>query len=533
MKKKLLCCFLSCVLLTVCFSTVIIANRAAVTVYGETERNETMIRLDEIEVSENGVTICNAEKYSLSFDFIPFDFIFYKFSNSQTNYYVADLTEEQTSVINISIESWRRAEFLNIAFFEHGKYFYYYDILHDDVFGNIRQNAIDSTELDSDIASVIFRQTDWYRRVDDRKEATTESFQGDMQQSKIWLDSYYRAKQTDEKVPRNKSRSISSTYAMDDPVVNIIPWYEFTKKGTKTGNKGALGYYVDTYEVPENSGRFLSEVIVWSNYVETPNFSSDYAIAETLPEFSGYYAYAEKGYPPMETPVDAIVACEGRSHLAIKNVYSKIEVVPYNSYSLNGTFVDRDEYIFGMSAVNGGKKFGTDTSLTGCVSTVAGIASLMALTIPFPGVSGALSTALGALSTAFAIADNLITINNGIKESFSVKENELSAYFIADRERHYILNGNKFVRAVDYQTSEDRYFGPSCHEDFYEQTVSTKFIAVLNNTGTELNATNKLKVVNSVDIIDIDFFALYPNKKNETFMQKASMTNEVYYSRAH
>ena len=95
------------------------------------------------------------------------------------------------------------------------------------------------------------------------------------------------------------------------------------------------------------------------------------------------------------------------------------------------------------------------------------------------------------------------------------------------------MNGNKFVRAVDYQTSEDRYFGPSCHEDFYEQTVSTKFIAVLNNTGTELNATNKLKVVNSVDIIDIDFFALYPNKKNETFMQKASMTNEVYYSRAH
>ena len=45
--------------------------------------------------------------------------LFYKFSNSQTNYYVADLTEEQTSVINISIESWRRAEFLNIAFFEH------------------------------------------------------------------------------------------------------------------------------------------------------------------------------------------------------------------------------------------------------------------------------------------------------------------------------------------------------------------------------------------------------------------------------
>ena len=163
--------------------------------------------------------------------------LFYKFSNSQTNYYVADLTEEQTSVINISIESWRRAEFLNIAFFEHGKYFYYYDILHDDVFGNIRQNAIDSTELDSDIASVIFRQTDWYRRVDDRKEATTESFQGDMQQSKVWLDSYYRAKQTDEKVPRNKSRSISSTYAMDDPVVNIIPWYEFTKSVRKQETK--------------------------------------------------------------------------------------------------------------------------------------------------------------------------------------------------------------------------------------------------------------------------------------------------------
>ena len=315
--------------------------------------------------------------------------------------------------------------------------------------------------------------------------------------------------------------------------MNIIPWYEFTKIGTKTGNKGALGYYVDTYEVPDRSGRFLSEVIVWSNYVETPNFSKDSAIIKTLPEFSGYYAYAEKGYPPMETPVDAIVACEGRSHLAIKNVHTKLQVVPYNSYSLNNVVTDLDEFIYSTLAENVGKKYGGDSNVTGSASMIVKIAGLAASLIPHPIVKTALSVTLNLISKAFEVADNAIKYNNGIKESFNASSDYLYVNFVADRASHYAINGKKFVREVENTTASDRYFGPSCHEDFLDRTVNSKFTVNLFRGGTDLNSTQKLKVDTVVNIIDLDFFTqLFEEKKNETFLRSVSVSNEVFYTRA-
>lgn len=333
----------------------------------------------------------------------------------------------------------------------------------------------------------------------------------------------------------------------DDPVATIVPRELFTDEGKKTGYNGMLGYYIDTFEWPNGSKRFVSEVLVWSSFAVVPAFATELACIETKPEFSGYYEYADKGFSATATPADTIVSLEGASHLALKNIFSSVKVVPYNSYCSEGRLIDGDDFIYEVHAVNKGVKFGENATRTGYASVSASGSSLSVTENPHPFVQDALAVRSADWETAIEMIEDQIVnygYNDRHKDSGHILDNSFLANFVANRLAHYEKNGNKFVRKVESMTSSDRYFTPENHEDFHLENHATQLKAYLLGTGTNMTATKMVSFENRVEIVDVDFVLLvrkewddgytrretYTGAKTELRMAVASFKKDIYYN---
>lgn len=530
MKNRIIGCILVSVFL---FANIGILTACAPTESKENApRDAKIVEIEDVKVSGNSIKIVEPGRYGLSKKSVPLGYTFYRFPRAKTTYYVADVRTDK-AVVNLSVESTRQCDFLHLALFEGTRYFYYYGIIHDDIFGNLKENALSEATLSQNIASVLMRQTDWYRRANDRETTTIENLPGDTQSSLELLMRYYTAKE------KNSSE--------DDPVATIVPRELFTDEGKKTGYNGMLGYYIDTFEWPNGSKRFVSEVLVWSSFAVVPAFATELACIETKPEFSGYYEYADKGFSATATPADTIVSLEGASHLALKNIFSSVKVVPYNSYSSEGGLIDGDEFIYEVYAVSKGAKFGENATRTGYASVSASGSSLSVTENPHPFVQDALAVRSADWETAIEMIEDQIVnygYNDRHKDSGHILDNSFLANFVANRLAHYEKNGNKFVRKVESLTSSDRYFTPENHEDFHLENHATQLKAYLLGTGTDMTATKMVSFENRVEIVDVDFVLLvrkewddgytrretYTGAKTELRMAVASFKKDIYYN---
>ena len=165
------------------FANIGILTACAPTVSKEdAPRDAKIVEIEDVKVSGNSIKIVDPGRYGLSKKSVNLGYTFYRFPRAKTTYYVADVRTDK-AVVNLSVESTRQCDFLHLALFEGTRYFYYYGIIHDDIFGNLKENALSEATLSQNIASVLMRQTDWYRRANDRETTTIEDLPGDAQSS--------------------------------------------------------------------------------------------------------------------------------------------------------------------------------------------------------------------------------------------------------------------------------------------------------------------------------------------------------------
>lgn len=211
----------------------------------------------------------------------------------------------------------------------------------------------------------------------------------------------------------------------------------------------------------------------------------------------------------------------------------------------DGRFVDKDEYVWAVFETDDCLKFGENASLTGYSYVVAKGSRLSVTDKAHPFVEGALAVQSAEWLTAIELSGDQV-VNFGYKDHH--KHNyflttDFIAHFIADRTRHYELNGKRFVRYVKSLTSPDRFYAPDSHEDFYTERHCSRLNVQLCSSGTEVDAIKKLNVQFGVEIVDVDFSSLilkewydgmylktYTGKKNELSMATAAMTQDVFYT---
>ena len=380
----------------------------------------------------------------------------------------------------------------------------------------------------------------WYKHVLDSQIPQKHSTFSTLQDSKEKLKQYYTKKaQQDKNSLLNRTCTelqynstskqgcvelFSTVLSQDDPIVDIIPREYFTSPGTNIGNNGSLGYYIITYEFPDGSNRFISDVLVWSQFYTTPTFESDAATLETIPELSGSYDYSKDGLSETFTPKDTVQFLNDFSSFALKNINTELTIVPINSTFENGLFIDRDEYFYEIIGETNGIIAPKDANITGFISIALSVASL----VINPSIA---TVGLGALSIAFSVADSIITYDNGLKSSFEAKNQFSHMNFVADRNRHYVVNGNKFARQVSGKTAPEIYFGPNNHNDFRNLNASSSFTGYLNTEGTDLSATNKIIIQNTVDVVYANTYWFFGTHMSETYYATYTTTQECTYSR--
>ena len=455
-----------------------------------------------------GLNEASAKKQAEKEPVVP-DYDFYRYETNNAYFYVADLIEERSGLICLAIESRPNGNILHLSFYdeEEDAFTYYYESVDESIANAIKSIAIDSDLIETDKYSAIFESTMWYKHVLDSQIPQKHSTFSTLQDSKEKLKQYYTKKaQQDKNSLLNRTCTelqynstskqgcvelFSTVLSQDDPIVDIIPREYFTSPGTNIGNNGSLGYYIITYEFPDGSNRFISDVLVWSQFYTTPTFESDAATLETIPELSGSYDYSKDGLSETFTPKDTVQFLNDFSSFALKNINTELTIVPINSTFENGLFIDRDEVI------------------NPSIATVG----------------------LGALSIAFSVADSIITYDNGLKSSFEAKNQFSHMNFVADRNRHYVVNGNKFARQVSGKTAPEIYFGPNNHNDFRNLNASSSFTGYLNTEGTDLSATNKIIIQNTVDVVYANTYWFFGTHMSETYYATYTTTQECTYSR--
>lgn len=501
-----------------------------------------------------GLNEASAKKQAEKEPVVP-DYNFYRYETNNTYFYVADLIEERSGLICLAIESRSNGNILHLAFYdeEEDAFTYYYESVEETFANAIKSIAIDSEESDDPNVSAIFASTRWYKHAFPQTEAEDFSVDNTLENSKQKLEQYYAAQeQAEAQLAQSKESaalqlnaaggsSVNEVFATataaghDDTITIIIPRELFTRVGIKTGNDGALGYFVNTYEFPEGSGRFLSEALVWSHFYTVPTYESDDVILETVPDFSANFDYAKDGLMMTNTPTDTVRRLEDDSDLALNNITSRISVVPDNSYYIDGTFYDNDEYFFLMSGHNIGLAHPNSAGNNlGIWSVIAYIGSLVAKTIPHPVIKTALSVALTFTSKGFSAYGDSIEYNNGIANSYIPDQlnKTFSAYFVAARDRHYQINGQKFIRQIECCTPSDYYYGPGNHDEFENIESVSRLSAKLNTEGTNLYDAKKLAVYNSVDIIDLSVTGIFVEKFNVEKLASKSIEQQSYYYRS-
>lgn len=522
----------------------------------ETQQNvttSTVQRVSDFSFCKEvmGLNESSAKKQAEKEPVVP-DYDFYRYETNNAYFYVADLIEERSGLICLAIESRSNGNILHLAFYdeEEDAFTYYYESVEESFANAIKSIAIDSEESDDPNVSAIFASTRWYKHAFPQTEAEDFSVDNTLENSKQKLEQYYAAQeQAEAQLAQSKESAAlqlnaaggSSTNEVfatataaghDDTITIIIPRELFTYAGKKTGNDGALGYFVDTYEYPEGSGRFVSEALVWSHFYTAPSYESDQLILITTPDFSANLEYAKNGYAPGATPVDTVRRMTNTCDLAIKNITSQITIIPNTSYYLNGTLFDNDEFIYAIEGLNAGAIYPDDSTNTGFASTIADALGLVSTALSFIDVTGAFATALGVASTALSLLDDIVGYTNGINEDFEPDNKHFTSNFIADRNRHYNINGNKFIRQIRSTTAPQIYFGPQDHLDFKETECYSELVAWLNTEGTNIYKSKKIQIINQVEIINMYFYTSWFQKKiEETYLATKSITQESLYYR--
>lgn len=251
-----------------------------------------------------GLNEVSAKKQAEKEPVVP-DYDFYRYETNNAYFYVADLIEERSGLICLAIESRSNGNILHLAFYdeEEDAFTYYYESVDESFANAIKSIAIDSEESDDPNVSAIFASTRWYKHAFPQTEAEDFSVDNTLENSKQKLEQYYAAQeQAEAQLAQSKESAAlqlnaaggSSTNEVfatataaghDDTITIIIPRDLFTYAGKKTGNDGSLAYFVNTYEFPEGSGRFLSEALVWSHYYFVPTYESDEAKLLTTVDF--------------------------------------------------------------------------------------------------------------------------------------------------------------------------------------------------------------------------------------------------------
>lgn len=488
-----------------------------------------------------GLNEASAKKQAEKEPVVP-DYDFYRYETNNAYFYVADLIEERSGLICLAIESRPNGNILHLSFYdeEEDAFTYYYESVDESIANAIKSIAIDSDLIETDKYSAIFESTMWYKHVLDSQIPQKHSTFSTLQDSKEKLKQYYTKKaQQDKNSLLNRTCTelqynstskqgcvelFSTVLSQDDPIVDIIPREYFTSPGTNIGNNGSLGYYIITYEFPDGSNRFISDVLVWSQFYTTPTFESDAATLETIPELSGSYDYSKDGLSETFTPKDTVQFLNDFSSFALKNINTELTIVPINSTFENGLFIDRDEYFYEIIGETNGIIAPKDANITGFISIALSVASL----VINPSIA---TVGLGALSIAFSVADSIITYDNGLKSSFEAKNQFSHMNFVADRNRHYVVNGNKFARQVSGKTAPEIYFGPNNHNDFRNLNASSSFTGYLNTEGTDLSATNKIIIQNTVDVVYANTYWFFGTHMSETYYATYTTTQECTYSR--
>lgn len=488
-----------------------------------------------------GLNEASAKKQAEKEPVVP-DYDFYRYETNNAYFYVADLIEERSGLICLAIESRPNGNILHLSFYdeEEDAFTYYYESVDESIANTIKSIAIDSDLIETDKYSAIFESTMWYKHVLDSQIPQKHSTFSTLQDSKEKLKQYYTKKaQQDKNSLLNRTCTelqynstskqdcvelFSTVLSQDDPIVDIIPREYFTSPGTNIGNNGSLGYYIITYEFPDGSNRFISDVLVWSQFYTTPTFESDAATLETIPELSGSYDYSKDGLSETFTPKDTVQFLNDFSSFALKNINTELTIVPINSTFENGLFIDRDEYFYEIIGETNGIIAPKDANITGFISIALSVASL----VINPSIA---TVGLGALSIAFSVADSIITYDNGLKSSFEAKNQFSHMNFVADRNRHYVVNGNKFARQVSGKTAPEIYFGPNNHNDFRNLNASSSFTGYLNTEGTDLSATNKIIIQNTVDVVYANTYWFFGTHMSETYYATYTTTQECTYSR--
>lgn len=499
-----------------------------------------------------GLDKMSAKKQAEKETVVP-NYEFYRYETNNAYFYVADLIEERSGLICLAIESRQNGNILHLAFYdeEEDAFTYYYESVDESFANAIKSIAIDSEESDDPNVSAIFASTRWYKHAFSQTEVEDFSIDNTLENSKQKLEQYYAAQEQAETQlaqakesaalqlnaaggsSTNEVFATASAAGHDDTITIIIPRELFTYAGKKTGNDGALGYFVNTYEFPEGSGRFLSEALVWSHYYSVPTYESDEAKLLTTVDFSANLEYAEDGFMTTQTPADSVHRLEDNSNLALTNITSRITVVPTSSYLLDGTYYDNDEFIYGIAGDNVGEISPDADMLTGLSASVK-ICDIIASVLGYvPGIPNAIGVILGTMSEALSIADNVINYSNGIDINFNASALHFESNFIADRSRHYQINGNQYVREVQMVTDPGIYFSPNNHWSFSTQNCSSQMKAWLNTEGTNLYEVKRLKFYNKVDIVDADYdWHWFQKEISGTVLRSFSMTQESYYYRS-
>lgn len=499
-----------------------------------------------------GLNEVSAKKQAEKEPVVP-DYDFYRYETNNAYFYVADLIEERSGLICLAIESRSNGNILHLAFYdeEEDAFTYYYESVDESFANAIKSIAIDSEESDDPNVSAIFASTRWYKHAFPQTEAEDFSVDNTLENSKQKLEQYYAAQeQAEAQLAQSKESAAlqlnaaggSSTNEVfatataaghDDTITIIIPRDLFTYAGKKTGNDGSLAYFVNTYEFPEGSGRFLSEALVWSHYYFVPTYESDEAKLLTTVDFSANLEYAEDGFMTTQTPADSVHRLGDDSDLALKNITSRITVVPTSSYMLNGVYYDNDEFIYGFAGDNVAEIPSNAETLTG-LSATAKIFDIVASALGFvPAIPNVVGVILDGMAEALTISDNIINYSNGINTDFNPSSMHFDSNFVADRTRHYQINGSRYVREVQMTTDPEIYFSPNNHSSFTEQNCSSQMKAWLNTEGTNLYDVKRLKFYNSVDIVDAYYYIYwFQEKVSETMLKSFSMTQESYYYRS-
>ncbi|MCF7924860.1 MAG: hypothetical protein K9L64_07150 [Candidatus Izimaplasma sp.] len=532
-----------------CFILLLFASFAttrliALSSESNTSTSENAHQIKKISYKNDGIVLYPDENSNKTRK-IELTYEFFEFESFYGNYYIADVIGNADNLINLSLEENLNGYIINIAFYdqENDQYTYYFDKVDDKTLNQVKEISKPSAFLEIEYAKKLYSSTKWYINTFDTNLVSNSDIKISEKENEKLLKKYSKKdsqKNSALEYYEKSSYDISSLEYMitttsasnDDSVTMIIPRSYFTYPGKKTGSVGSFEYYVETSEYPEDSDRYISDVLVWTNTIYAPSYSSDTAKIVTKPEFSGLFDYAENGYYSLGTPVDEVQQIDDYSTLALRSLYSKITLELTSSYGNDNVQYDYDEFIYHMDASHNGYRYEDNgISLSGVSSAIAAIAGLAVTATPWPDDPLFWSLGLGSTSLGLFVVDGQTQTDNGIASSIQNGSDFFSANFVADRSAHYSTNGGKYVRQVKAQLDRDVFFGPNNHSNFSNMDSKFTFSAYLEREGTDIYDQKKLEYYNSVKIVTVQFYWWFGTQKTETYKAYKSMTQEKTYYR--